>query len=109
MYSPLAQGESFVFTGQVFLDTGAPLPLAGASGQLVFAPVAGSPVGLVRFVGSGTWAVTDASSGSYSYTASAGDITKLLAGDWIVQAVLTLASGQTRYTTPVGIRWNLPV
>jgi len=108
MYGPVTQGEDFDFTGQMLDDSGAPLP-AIASAFLVFAPILAEPAANHRFVATGAVVVNNVATAAYTYYPSPGDKASLLAGDWLVQATVTLAGGQVRYSTPAPLRVNLPL
>lgn len=107
-YEPVTQGENVQFTGVLQLDDGTPL-IGAVSGQLVFAPVVGEPSTNARFVASGAFTITDSETGAYNFVASAGDLTRLLAGNWVMQVAATMSSGQVRYSSEMQLRVQPPL
>jgi hypothetical protein len=104
-YGPVTQGENFQFTGLLQLDTGEPL-IGAVSGQLVFAPVIGEPATNQRFAATGAFTITNSETGAYTFTASPSDLTRLLAGHWVMQVAATLSSGQERLSSKMQL-WVL--
>lgn len=101
-YSPVTAGEAFPLVLTLRQDNGLPLPLADAVGiGLVFAPTVGSPGANQRFAATGSVSITDADSGEAFFLPSAGDGSRLLAGQWTFQAVVTYVGGSTRYSRPI--------
>lgn len=98
-YSPITQGEILTFPCTFIQDDGTPLNLTGASLQLIVDPVPGSPPQNTRFVGAGSFAVTNAAGGLASYTNAAGDTSN--PGYWIMTAVATYPGSQPRYSDPL--------
>lgn len=76
------------------LTSGAATDLTGATLSVVFS-------GPNRFTGTGTFAVTSATGGLFTYTFSATDVA--VAGDYELQFIATYA-GKPRYYVPIGLR-----
>lgn len=85
------------------LDGGQPLNITGASLQLIFDPVPGSPPSNVRYVGTGTFTVTNAQGGLANYTTVAAD-TAGGTGYWLVYAVATFPGPAPRTSSPIEIQ-----
>lgn len=100
MYTPITQGEAFTLSGRFRTPSG---PLGNiASAVLVFAPAPAE--GNTRFQATGAVTITDQVNDVYTYTPSTGDMTDLVPGDWLIQAVATMAAGGKRYSRWVPLR-----
>lgn len=105
MYSPVTAGEEFILSGRFRTPSG---PLGSiASCVLVFAPAPAE--GNTRFQATGTVTITDQVNDGYTFTPSPSDLTDLVPGDWLIQAVATMATGGLRYSLPAPLRVNAPL
>lgn len=104
MFSPVTEGEGFTLTGRLVLDNGTPLGAGlGATAVTVFAPAHAQ--GNARFVATGVTTL-DTVNDRYTFAPDLDDLSKLRAGDWRVQVVVTKADLTVRYSRPVPLRVN---
>lgn len=105
---PVRAGESLTYTCLFLEDDGSPLDITGATLQMVFAPIPGSPATNARFVGSGAFNVYQGTGGMATYALTSGDTTGHV-GTWLLQAVATLPNGNTRYSDAVMLPIEAPL